>query len=103
MNYMERRGSAETEHYRAEGKKLRELIKASYQADFKKISEKRFIDGLSNSVAEWDGHSWHTGNVGEEPFDIDSHEAVDKFANILQTAGVSADEYYSWLTLFPKR
>jgi hypothetical protein len=103
MNYMERRGSAEAEHYKAEGEKLRELIKANYQADFKKISEKRFIDGVSDSVAEWDGHSWHTGNVGEESFDIDSHEAVDKFADILHTAGVSAIEYYSSLTILPKR
>ena len=86
------------EHYRAEGSKLRDKIKNNYQADWKRISEERVRDGLAMSVSEWDGHSWHTGMADEEEFEIDSPDAISKFAEILLRAGKDADEYYSSLT-----
>lgn len=101
MTYTESRGVGEQEHYHAEGTKLRTLIKAKYQRDFRRISEQRFRDGLANSVADWDGHNWPNEASGST-FDIDSAEAVDHFANILRNQGMSADEYYASLTVLPK-
>ena len=100
MSFTESRGVHEQEHYRAEGAKLRTLIKAKYRVDFRRISEKRFRDGLANSVAEWDGHNWLDEASGII-FDIDSAGAVDCFSDILRNQGMSADEYYAALTVPP--